>query len=99
MRDSRILCARAAPSADWSGMAPRPYLNHSGRELTELFQSCDGEVKALKALRAELVHRNTPSMRDLRARVDEALAEVKDATVKPRKAAAGGHPEQAELVL
>ncbi len=80
-------------------MAPRPYFNLRGRELVEVFQSCNGEAETLKALRAELVHRNTPSMHDLRAKVDEALVEIKEFAATPPKVTAVGHPEQSELPM
>lgn len=65
-------------------MASRPYLNHRGQELLAIFKANGDDAITLKALRAELAHRNTPSMRDLRIHVDEALARLGEAPSVPR---------------
>ena len=58
-------------------MESRPYIKLKGKELVEVFQSCNGEHKILKALRAELAHRRKPpSMRDLLGKVEEQLARI-----------------------
>jgi ssDNA-binding Zn-finger/Zn-ribbon topoisomerase 1 len=75
----------------------RPYFNLSGQKLVEMFQSCNDEVKTLNALRAELVHRNTPRMRVLCGEVDEALDKIKGADATPTSA--GAHREPAELAI
>ena len=58
-------------------MTSRPYLSHRGQDLVAAFEAGREDPHALEALRAELVHRNTPSMRDLRVKVDQALAAIK----------------------
>jgi hypothetical protein len=80
-------------------MASRPYFNHSGRQLIDLFESCGGEAQALKTLRAELIHRNTPTMLELRVKVDAALAKTDDAVVPGVKVPGGIQPRQTELSL
>jgi hypothetical protein len=64
-------------------MASRPYLNHRGKELLAIFRNGREDPKILAALRAELVYRSTPSMRDLRIQVDEALARLQAAPASP----------------
>jgi hypothetical protein len=78
-------------------MATRPYFNLKGQELAELFRSCAGDPKILQALRAELVHRDARSMRDLRAKVDRALADSKKVASNSFEATGPRRPEQAEL--
>ena len=57
-------------------MASRPYLNFRGQELLAIFKNSGDDAVILNVLRAELVHRTTPSMRDLRTQVDEVLARL-----------------------
>ena len=81
-------------------MASRPYLNHRGKELLAIFRDGRGDAKTLSALRAELVYRNTPSMRDLRIQVDEALARLEAAPAIPSATrSAVGRQLQPELSL
>src|SRR5258708_34185159 len=81
-------------------MASRPYLNHRGRELLAIFRDGKEDAKTLTVVRAELVYRNTPSMRDLRTQVDEALARLEAAPAIPSatRSAVGRHL-QPELPL
>lgn len=64
-------------------MASRPYLNHRGLDLLAVFEGDGENASTLKAFRAELIHRNTPSMRDLRTQVDQALAQFEAAPAMP----------------
>lgn len=54
----------------------RPYFNLSGQQLTELFESCNGDQKILYALRDELQHRKTPKMEELRRLVSVEIAAI-----------------------
>lgn len=81
-------------------MASRPYLNHRGKELLAIFSNGKDNAEILSALRAELVYRNTPSMRDLRIQVDEALARLEAAPALPSAPRpAHGRQLQPELPL
>ena len=82
-------------------MASRPYLSHRGKDLVAVFDAGREDPHALEALRAELVHRNTPSMRDLRVKVDQALAAIKKAVTDqpPTKRSPVIRPHQPELPL
>jgi ssDNA-binding Zn-finger/Zn-ribbon topoisomerase 1 len=81
-------------------MASRPYLNHRGQDLLAVFKGGREDAKTLKTLRAELAHRNTPSMRDLRTQVDEALAQLEAApAMPPATRPVLGSQRQAELPL
>ncbi len=78
----------------------RPYLNLSGQELLGLFENNGADRKALRALSAELAHRNTPKMRKLRVDVEAALAAcAAPASSRPSPAAPAAKPAQAELPL
>jgi len=81
-------------------MASRPYLSHRGQELIAAFEAGREDPRILEALRAELVHRNTPSMRDLRVRVDSALAVIKNVVIDPnRRQSSVNGPHQPDLPL
>jgi hypothetical protein len=62
-------------------VALRPYFNLSGADLLHLFNSSAGDVSVLTDLRNELEHRTTATMRQLRSRVDDAIAGIQRATV------------------
>ena len=81
-------------------MASRPYFSHRGQDLVAAFEAGREDLPALEALRAELVHRNTPSMRDLSVKVDQALATIKKAvTDQPPVRSSVSRPQQPELPL
>ncbi len=81
-------------------MASRPYLSRKGHELVAIFRSGREDKKILKILRAELIHRTTPSMHKLRSLVDEALAHLEAApTMPPATRPAAGSRCQPELPL
>ena len=81
-------------------MASRPYFSHRGQDLVAAFEAGREDLPALEALRAELVHRNTPSMRDLSVKVDQALATIKKAvTDQPPIRSSVSRPQQPELPL
>jgi len=81
-------------------MASRPYFSHRGQDLVAAFEAGREDLPALEALRAELVHRNTPSMRELSVKVDQALATIKKAvTDQPPRRSTVSRPQQPELPL
>jgi hypothetical protein len=81
-------------------MLSRPYLNHRGKELIAAFEAGRQDPRVLEALRAELVHRKTPSMRNLSFKVTQALDTInKTVGENPHKRSALSHAHQPESLL
>ena len=52
-------------------MANRPYFKHGIEQIQELVATSRSDLKVLKVIQYELVHRNRPKARALKVEVDE----------------------------
>jgi len=59
-------------------MANRPFFNYSGKELAAYYHENIEDIRQLSALLEELRHRKTPSMVQLRTKVEASYTKLKD---------------------